>query len=909
MFFISGSVRGQSPDEKTIQSSEKDLINTGFGKVSKKTIANSVYSIDPKEFLKYENSYSISDLLSGNIPGMAGMNLRGLGTPEFIIDGLPRDPYLLNVSEIDQIVVLKDVNSAMYYGNLPLNGVILITTKRGKAHDNEINVWGDYGLSQPKAFPKYLSSADYMEQYNIARVNDGFDANYYSAETIENFRYGNPYRYPNIDYYSSEYLREFKPSSRIMADISGGNDITTYYTNMSWRNEGSLLDFGYGKASRNIFSIRGNIDLNINSWIKTSIDASGFVNNNEGPLSNFWSGAASNRPDRFSPLIPIDLIDPENTLLKGSKNHINGGFLAGGNSSNNTNTITDIHLAGSGTTIVRNFAFNNKIDFDLGNLVEGLGFHTNFAFDFLNQYEQYVYNNYATYAATWDANDSIVGLTKFGEDNRTGNQQVRNGFGQRRFGFYGMFDYNRTFNSVHNISANLLGFFNQYKLSSDIQATKNATLGLRVAYSYDDKYVADFNLGVVTSTKLDPSNNIGFSPSLALAWVMSSEDFMSSASFVDFLKLKVSGGIMNTDRGISSYYLYDDRYSASGSIAWYEGQRSRSGVLPNFGYNRGLGFEKRKDINIGLEGELFNKSLAFDINYFNNVRSDIVVQASTLYPSYFTNYIPYNNYNKYGYQGVELGLSYNKQFNDFGFVIGTNLMYSNSKVLQIDEIYANDYQYRKGNPVNASYALVSEGFFMDQADIDNHALQAFGAVQPGDIKYTDLNGDGIVDNNDQKKVGSSWSPFYYGVNLRLSYKRFALLVRGTGYNGGTSYLGDNSYYWVQGDVKYSEFMLNHWTEETKNTATFPRLSSRANSNNFRGSDFWLYNSDRFNLDKVQLTYDVPVNIENALKLKNMSIFANATSILTIAKNKDYMLLNIGSEPQYRTFTLGLTASF
>lgn len=912
--FTYGSYAENNPltlSEITPYFSKSESVNTGFGIIPKGVIANSVYSIDPKELLKNNNGVGLWDLINGHVPGMIGSNLRGIGTPAFIVDGLPRDPDLLSVTEIDKIVVLKDVNSAMLYGNLPLNGAVLITTKRGTALKREINVWGHYAISEPRALPRYLSSADYMEQYNIARQNDGRDPQY-DETTIDNYRNGNPYRYPNVDYYSNEYLRQVKPSSRIMMDVSGGNKVATYYTNLSWINEGSLVDFGYGKSSRNKFTARGSVDLNISDRIKTAIDASGFVDNDHHPLANFWSGAASYRPDRFSPLIPIDLINPENEFLKASRNHINGKYLPGGNAAEQTNPITDIYLAGDGTTIWRNFAFNNRVDFDLGHIVEGLGFHTNFAFDFLNVYEQYISNNYATYQAVWDANDQIVDLVKFGEDSRSGVQQVRNGYGQRRFGGYGMFDYNRTFNKVHHINANLLGYFSQYKLSSDTQANKNANLGIRVMYNYANKYVADFNSAVVNSTKLHPDNRVKFSPSLGLAWIISSEEFMSSSTFVDFLKLKVSGGIMHTDVGIGDYYLYDDRYGNSGGLYWFEGQRSRSGTIPSFGGNPYLSFEKRQDINVGLEGELFNRSLAFDINYFNNIRADIVTRVSTLYPSYFTNYTPYDNYNKYGYSGVDLGLSYRKQINDFGIVLGTNLMYADSKVLQMDEIYANDYQYRKGNPVGASYALVADGFFMSQDEIDNHALQAFGAVQPGDIKYVDLNNDGIVDNNDQTMIGRSWAPFSCGVNLQFSYKKLTLYMRGTGRYGADGYLGGdnyNNYYWVRGDGKYSEFMLNHWTEETKNTATYPRLSSLDNSNNFRSSSFWLFSSDRFDIDRIQLTYDVPVKMNNTLKLRKLSIFGSVSNALTIAKNKDYLILNIGSEPQYRSYSLGLTASF
>lgn len=893
---------------------ERDKVNIAFGKTYKGTIANSVVTFKPDEVLKYNNLQTVYEALSELIPGMYGnTKIRGIGQTVFIIDGLPRDPYYVNLAEVEEISILKDINSSILYGNAAANGAVLITTKRGQAHKQRINVWAHYGFKDPKALPKYLSSADYMEQYNIARTNDGLTP-LYDDETIQNYRTGNPYRYPSVDYYSDDYLNSIKPYSRIMLDLSGGNSIATYYSNLSWDYEDNLLNFGTGKKSKiNNFNARGNVDLNVTDWIKTSVDAVGFISNDKQPAINYWNSAATTRPDRFSPLLPIDLIDPELDLLISRKNDVDGKFLAGGNSSYQSNPIASVYLGGEDTWVSRNFAFNNRIDVDLNKFVPGLSFHTNISFDYLNVYLQYTRNNYSVYEATWDVNeDKIVNLVKYGEDTRTGTQNVGGAYNQRRIGAYAMFDYNQTFNDVHHVSGNLFGYTSHNKLNSTIQPEKNTNMGIRLAYSYANKYLADFSGSLVTSAKLHPDNRTAFSPSLGLGWVMSSEDFMKPATFVDYLKLKVSGGLLYTDSWIGGYYWYDDLYVNSGALYWYDGSKSRAGTTPSFGENRDLFFEKRTDINAGLEGLFFNKSLSLDFNYFYSIHSDIVGKAQSIYPSYFNVYSPYANYGKNTFQGIDIGASFTKHFGDFSVVLGGNLLYMKSEVSKKDEIYSNDYQYRTGHPVESSFGLVADGFFMSQDEIDNHALQAFGSVQPGDIKYIDQNGDGIIDTNDEVFIGRWQAPYYYGLNLKLSYKRFSLFASGTGISGAKGFLGDggfNNYYWAQGDNKYSEYMLNHWTEETKHTATYPRLSSQANNNNFRGSSFWMYKTDYFDLNRIQLSYDVPIKPSNKLTMKGLNLFIQANRVLTISKNEDIKNLTIGSEPQYRSYAIGLKTYF
>jgi hypothetical protein len=390
--------------------------------------------------------------------------------------------------------------------------------------------------------------------------------------------------------------------------------------------------------------------------------------------------------------------------------------------------------------------------------------------------------------------------------------------------------------------------------------------------------------------------------------MLSREDFLASASNIDLLKLRLSGGIINSDLPIGGFFYYDNRYTTSGSYNWYEGGRSRSGVMSSWSNNLDLGFAKRNEINLGLEGLFFNRVLGAEVNVFYDVYNDLVSRPNSGYPSFYTDFTPYVNYGANEYRGVELGLSMNKSVGDWAFFVAANALYVTSEQTKVDEVYVNDYQYRKGHPVDATFGLEAIGLFEDQADIDNSPKQTFGTVKPGDIKYKDQNNDGLINSNDEVYLRRWQAPFSGGLQVKVSYKDLTLFVLGEGRSGSETFM-ENSYYWIDGNDKYSEMVLGAWTPETKNTATYPRLSSQTNSNNLRRSSYWLYNNDYFQIRKIQLNYNMPESITKALLMKNLDIFIDASDVFQFAKNREIRDLRVGGEPYYRTFSIGVKANF
>jgi hypothetical protein len=303
---------------------------------------------------------------------------------------------------------------------------------------------------------------------------------------------------------------------------------------------------------------------------------------------------------------------------------------------------------------------------------------------------------------------------------------------------------------------------------------------------------------------------------------------------------------------------------------------------------------------------LFDYKLGIDISYFYNKSYDLITQRLQLLPVYYSS-IPYENYGSDQVHGIDMGLNYNVNIGDIGIRLGGNMVYSIPKVLAMDELnYPDAYRSGIDKPTDAIFGFVDDGLFRDQTEIDNSPLQAFGPVQPGDIKYKDLNNDNVIDDNDQKMIGNSEARVGYGLTLNVIYKGFELFALATGQVGQDNIFND-PYYWVYGNSKYSEIVLDRWTPTTANSATYPRLSSKNNTNNFINSTFWLYKNNWFKLQTVQLTYTL--QDINFAGLNEARFFVRGNNLLKISKIKDKTDLNIGSPPQMRAISIGLALQF
>lgn len=909
------------------------LVNVAFGKVAQEDVIQAVSTLNTSELLKKVNSNSSLVGLDSYVGGYTG-NIWGQSAL-VLVDGVPRSASNVRASEVESITVLKDAASVVLYGSRAAKGVILITTKRGKEEPMRIDVRANAGINIPKSYPKYLDADCYMTLYNEACRNDGI-AEKYDASTIYHTAMGtNPYRYPNIDFYSSDYLRKVYYNTDVTGEVTGGNERTHYYLNFGMNYNNDLIKWGEAKNNYDMtFNVRGNVDMKLTSWLKASTNAAVVYTNQYDGRGDYWGAASTLRPNWFSPLLPVDMMDPNSASIQEyitNSNHlIDGKYLLGGTSTDMTNPFADLLAAGYVKEKARMFMFDVNLAADLSSVLKGLSFKTSYSVDYTSYYSEAFNETYAVYEPTWanvNGKDMIISLQKHNIDKKDANEYVGKSMYDQTMTFSAQFDYVNTFAKRHNVSATLLGWGYQTQSSadenhesSDYHRTSNVNLGLRVGYNYNHKYYADFSGALVHSAKLPEGNRNAFSPSATLAWRISNEDFFKeNVSWINDLKLSASYAKLHQDLDIESYYMYKGYFSKTDGYypQWHDGTAGGWTPTSKRGDNMDLDFITREEFRAGLDVAFFNDLLRINANYFYQNTNGLLTQgSSTIYPSFFqisenNTFLPWINYNKDRREGFDFAVTAKKKFGDFDINLGFNGMVFTSEAVIRDEMYQEDYQYRAGRPLDVAYGYICEGFFESQDEIDNHhARQTFGTVKPGDLKYKDINEDGVIDSKDQVALGKNgWSapPFSFGLNLTLKYKNFSLFAMGTGQTGSVDFK-TSSYYWNRGTSKFSEVVLGRWTEETKETATYPRLTTTNGDNNYQTSTFWMYKRNYFNLNQVQLTYDFPKKNFKGSFVRGLSVYCGGSSLLTISKEREHLELSTGY-PQCRNYYVGLKASF
>lgn len=918
---------------------EKDpMVQVAFRKVAQKDLLGGVSVVNVEELTKKNyNTYSL-DNMQGYVGGWNGNSLWGMDGDNagylVLVDGVPRDANNVMPSEIAQISFLKGAQAVVLYGSKAAKGAVVITTKRGNVEGLNVSVRANTGFHVAKAFPEYLGSAEYMTLYNEALLNDDPTAKLrYTAEDIYNHGSGlNPYRYTNINYYSSDYVKKAYNRSEVTAEITGGGKRARFYSNVSYYRNGDFLDFGEAKNNMtDRFNVRGNVDVNINSFINAYINANATFYNSKTAKGDYWniaSTARPNFPEYAAPLILLDMIDPNATaaweLLSTTSNIIDGKYFLAGTQANPTNAFADSYAAGSSKWTSRQFQFDAGVNVDLNQVLKGLSFNAMFAVDYATSYSTSFDNKYAVFVPTWanyGGKDVIVALSKEGNDEKPGTQNVGGSADKQTIAFSGQFNYQNTFNKYHNVSAMLIANGYQQTVSAQYHRISNANLALQAGYNYQQRYYADFGAALIHSAKLAKGHRQALSPSVTLGWRLSGENFLKDSPVVDDLLLSVSGSILNQDidlvMGDNEFYLYESVWTQNDGYAWYDGPAGKY-TISTRGQNNDLSFIKRKEFSVNLKTSLWNRLITADASFFINSMEGYLINQPTFYPSHLNtgypaaSFMAVMNYNNNKRVGFDFNINANKRFGDVDLSLGVAGTYYDTKVTKRDEIYDDAYRYREGKAVDGIWGLQSAGLFQNKEEIESSPEQKLGStVQPGDIKYVDQNGDNVIDDKDEVFLGKGgWygAPFTLGINFTAKWKNLTLFVLGTG-NFGAYGLKNSSYYWVDGDDKYSAIVRNRWTPETAATATYPRLSARSSSNNFRASDYWLYKTDRFDLAKVQITYDLPKRILRNTFINELSAYVSGANLLTISKERKHMEMNVGSAPQSRFYNIGVKAVF
>ena len=899
-------------------------VNVAFGTKAKSELLGGVSAIDMENLTsKNYNTYSL-DALQAYAGGYTGQ-LWNMGDALILVDGVPRDANNVLPTEIQQITFLKSASAVALYGSRAAKGAVLITTKRGRTDGLNVSVRGNAGMFTPKEYPTYLGAAQYMSLYNEALANDG-KSPVYSETDIYNYASGrNPYRYPNIDFFSSDYLKKAYNRYDGDAEFEGGGRFAHFYANIGFYHVGDLIKFGEGKHNHtNRLNVRGNIDMRFNDWVTGWVDANATFYDQRGDRSNYWNQSATLRPTTqypLTPLIPIDMMNPDvadmQKMVANSNYIVDGRYMLGGTQSLQTNPFASMYAAGYNTFTSRQLQFDAGINFNLDKVLKGLSFKTHAAIDYATSYNSSIQNDYSTYEPVWtnmNGKDEIIGLKKYGTDKHTGTKIVSDSKTVQTIFFSGQFDYNRQF-GLHAVDATLLAHGYQVTTTGEYHRTSNANLGLNVDYNYDRRYYANLALAAIHSAKLAAGHREAVSPVGTVAWRISREKWMApTASWLDDLKLNASYGVINEDLDIEKYYMYDDIFTATGTWwGWSESANAMQTSDSQRGGNDGLGFVKRKELRLGLDASFGKGLVKINANYFNVKFDGLLVTPENIYPSYFhtdwpvTTFLPYINYNAQRRSGFDFTLDVHKQLGEVDLTGGVTGMYYTSKNTKISENVEYDWQKSEGARIDALRGYRCLGFFQSEDEIKNSAV-INSNTKPGDLKYQDMNNDGIIDSRDQVVLGH-WTPdFYLGFHFTAKYKGFTFFMNWTGDFGGTG-VKNNSYEWCYGDRKYSDVVLGRWTPETAATATYPRLTTEGGELNFITSDFWTYKTDAVRLNKVQLTYDLPDNLFQGKWVKGLSVYLSGSNLLTIAGERKYMETNVGSFPQTRYYNLGAKVNF
>lgn len=835
-----------------------------------------------------------------------GMHRDGGNDIVIIVDGVERTIDMLNAEEISSVEVLKDATAKILYGPRAANGVLLITTKRGEKYKRIIKVNVEYGVQSPGAMPKFLDSYNYAKLYNEARTNDGLAPLYSQADLIgyQNSTGPNDLRYPNVDYYNY-FLKKQGEYRKTNFEFSGGNDMARYAFVGGYNGNAGLQSVGE-TPQRDRFFARGNLDMKVNDYISAYVGISGIFDITKRSSIDHaatFAALSSYRPNENALLI-------DNTILR----HDSTGFppLAVG-IAGKENLLNQLRYGGNRKDENINGQLNFGLNFDLKAVAKGLSAKAQISFDNYFTGSSELDTRSATYLPRWIMNaagnpDSLL-LAIQSKTNLSDEYTLPTTFAYNTKSITGSLNYKNTFNDVHTLSADLVTNYMKTEVAGDMQDLVFVNNALRINYVNNDKYVVELDGAYMGSNKFIGSNQYTPSFSGGLGWIASEEDFVKNITFVDYLKIKASAGILAYD-GQTGYNNYRDRWNDNGSTLRLNNTLTPAVTnLTQLG-NPNLKWEKSNEFNIGLEALLFNKKLWVETNYFKETRYDMIQNLTAIYSGMYGGLFSNSNWGEVANSGIEAELKYTDKMGDLLFQVGGNVIVSKNKLLEGNETAYPDDASRIGKSTDAMLGYVAEGLFGKDVPLASHAVQTFGGCQEGDIAYKDLNGDNVIDALDRKQLGNSFPTTQLGVDFTLNYKGFGLYVLGTSQLGMNTWK-NNNYYWVNGEDKYSVATLDRYHAVENPTGSFPRLTTTSGSNNYINSSYWIQSADFFRLKNVELNYTFS-NLAQ-IGLKKVKLFVRGTNLLQLSQVKDLdpevPNAGVSNYPILKTYTVGCSISF
>lgn len=929
-----------------------EVVVVGYGTQKKATLTGAVASVSGNDIRK-SPAPNISNSLTGRLPGLVvvsttgepgndasllrirGVNTLGDNSPLIIVDGIQnRGLDRIDPATIESITVLKDASAAIY-GSEAANGVILVTTKRGKSGVPKIDINLRQGWNQPTVLPKMADAASYAEMINDIKMYQDQPAKY-SAEDIQKYRDGSdPWGHPNTDWFKT-VIKPWSPQHYANISLSGGTDRIRYFVSGGTTYQDGIFYNSANKYSQ--VNFRSNLDAGISKNIHLNVDFAGGQNNAHFPgtgiggdaLNTWW---ALNRQYPYLPAYwPNGLPGPD---VEYGQNPVL--------------TTTDA----TGYLLRKTYSLQSNVKLDITiPWIDGLSVTGVASYDknILNskQFEKpwYVY--------TWDGtsrdanNVPVLVKGQRGVSDARLWQEMTDGNSST---LRALINYQHSISDRHNIKL-LLGTerisgasmnfraFRRYFTSTAIDQMfaggnllkdngggedpypylNNARLSYfgRLNYDFENKYLAEFVFREDGSYVFPPGSQFGFFPGISLGWRISEENFWKkSIPFINEMKIRGSWGQTGNDR--IAPYQFAANFGYNGTYTFNQNVVSNTSAQVRTP-NPNITWEVANQSNIGFDAQLMRSKLSISADYFYNVRSNILWWKNASVPRSAGLSLPQQNFAKVSNRGYEYQVGYHDKSGDFTYAVSVNGSYAKNKILDWDETPGiPEYQKSTGHPMFSRLYYQAIGIFRDQAAVDKYPH--WGGAQPGDIIYKDVNNDGKIDGLDQVRDYKTDIPtFTGGLNISLGYKNFdaAMLIQGaTGAERAyTEFSGE------AGNFRMDN-VVGRWTPDNID-ATKPRAWNRTSqywmADGWPNNTYWVRNSNYVRLKNLEIGYSLPQQLTKKFGIDAFRVYASGLNLFTITGLKDFdpespntapgsIWVNSQVYPLNKTLSAGLTVTF
>lgn len=962
-------------DRKTINVNLKEdaqsldeVVVIAYGNQDKGLVTSAISSISNKELIKSPVA-SVTNVLAGAMPGVSSIQssgqpgkdaadiyVRGSGSlnnsmskPLILVDGVEREFSQIDPNEIESISVLKDASSTAVFGVRGANGVVLVTTRRGKSGKPQISVSTSLGLQQPISLVEQTGSYEFARFWNMKQNMDGITDKklYFTPEQVEAYRTGSdPIMYPSMDWkkyiFNDVYLQ-----SKNNINISGGSDDVKYFISIGYLYQNGLLKELPGQKYDNNYrydryNYRANIDANLTKTTTMKLGIGGNLGKTQEPLNvvsgtgqdqnpwviaQIWSHpfAGPGFINGVRTLVPKDLVPLGEILRDGMFVFYGKGFTQ------NYQTTLNLDLD-----------ITQKLDF----LTKGLSVSVKGAYD--NSFKLFkkraggdVESQTVYYKSYFDSNglmdqtdpdyDKSLIYLPSGSDTPLTYSEER-GRGQNWY-IEGRINYERTFGD-HKVSGLVLYNQSRNYYPDAYTYIPRSYIGLvgRVTYSYLSKYLFDVNMGYNGSENFAPGKNrFGLFPAFSAGWVASAEKFMENQKIVDYLKFRVSWGRVGSDKGVDSRFMYMPAvWQSSGSYSF--GVQNPDGS-PAFGIskigNPAVTWETADKQNYGIDVKFLNSRLSVNFDYFMEKRTGILITPEST-PNIIATSLPNLNIGKVDNHGYEIAVEWSDNIGkDFNYYINANASFARNKIIYKDEVpkqfgYMNETGGSTGRQTDV-YKYIRLYQYSDFIQGPNGELtlkpelpQPYQKVYPGDAMYADLNGDKIVDGNDKCVAGYADRPEYtFGLNLGCNWKGFSLSMQWAG-STNVSRMYDIEYRipftnaGKRGLLTY--FYDGCWTPENQQGAIYPRPSEESESWNSEPSTLWLQDASYLRLKSLNIGYTITDKpFLKKLGISSLGLTFSGYNLLTFSPLKyldpESKPDRFGDYPLIKLYSFGLNLNF